>query len=155
RALAAFCAVLLALPPRGTAAIDGSIGFTPDEVARIVRHGPWPPPRSLDAGNAQSGKPEAIALGELLFFDVRLSGHDHFSCATCHQPARAFTDGQRRSLGRGLLDRNAPSLWNAVHERWYGWDGAADSLWSQATRPILDPREMDATPAQVRALLAG
>jgi cytochrome c peroxidase len=155
RAVAALCALALAALQHAAAATDESVGFTPDEVARIVQHGPWPPLPARDAGNAQSGRRDAIALGERLFFDERLSGGDHFSCATCHQPALAFTDGERRSLGRGLLDRNAPSLWNAVHERWYGWDGAADSLWGQAIRPILDAREMSATPAQVRALIAG
>jgi hypothetical protein len=49
------------------------------------------------------------------------------------------------------LDRNAPSLWNAVHERWQGWDGAADSLWSQAIRPLLDPREMASSPEHLQA----
>ena len=28
--------------------------------------------------------------------------------------------------------------WN----RWFGWDGAGDSLWAQSVRPILDAREM-------------
>jgi cytochrome c peroxidase len=62
----------------------------------------------------------------------------------------ALTDGRSRSAGLAPLDRNAPSLWNAVHERWLGWDGAADSLWSQAIRPLLDPREMASSPVRVR-----
>ena len=153
RALAWPAAVLLIAAAAVHARADPAT-FSDDEQRRVLAHGPWPPPRAHDAGNAQSGRRGAIALGERLFFEERLSGHDHVSCATCHQPLRAFTDGRRRSIGRGLLDRNAPSLWNAVHERWYGWDGAADSLWSQAIRPILDPREMDASAAQVRELLA-
>ena len=76
------------------------------------------------------------------------------SCATCHQPLLAFADARKRSQGRQALDRNAPSLWNAVHERWYGWDGAADSLWAQAIRPILHAHEMDATPPHVRDTIA-
>jgi len=147
-------ALLLAIGASVRAQAD-VVNFSADEMRRIVAHGPWPPQVAHDAGNAQSGRREAIALGQALFLDVRLSSHDHFACATCHQPALAFADGQRRSLGRGLLDRNAPSLWNAVHERWYGWDGAADSLWGQAIRPILDAREMSATPSQVRALISG
>jgi cytochrome c peroxidase len=154
--LAACTATLLALLGSvATPAQDAAVAFSADETRRILAHGPWPPRAARDPGNAQSGRAEAIALGQALFFDVRLSAHDHFSCATCHQPARAFADGQRRALGRGPLDRNTPSLWNAVHERWYGWDGAADSLWSQAIRPIVNPREMNASAAQVRALIAG
>jgi cytochrome c peroxidase len=46
-------------------------------------------------------------------------------------------------------------LWNSVHERWFGWDGAADSLWSQALRPLVDPREMGASVAHVSRVVAG
>ena len=134
---------------------DGGMPFSADEQRRILAHGPWPPPRAHDPGNAQSGRREAITLGQALFFEVRLSSNDIFACATCHEPALAFADGRSRSLGRGLLDRNAPSLWNAVHERWQGWDGAADSLWSQSIRPILHPKEMNASAAQVREFVAG
>ena len=59
-----------------------------------------------------------------------------------------------RSVGRAPLDRNAPSLWNAVHERWLGWDGAADSLWSQALRPLLDARELGSSAAHLRRRVA-
>ena len=41
-----------------------------------------------------------------------------------------------------------------MHERWYGWDGAADSLWAQAIRPILHAHEMDANPPHVRDTIA-
>jgi cytochrome c peroxidase len=130
------------------------LDFSDDEVARIVRHGPWPPPPLRDVGNAHAGRPAAIALGERLFFDSHLSIDGTLSCASCHRPEQAFADGRTRGLGRQLLDRNTPSLWNAVHERWYGWDGAADSLWSQSIRPILDAREMAANATHVRTTIA-
>jgi len=38
--------------------------------------------------------PAVVALGEKLFFDSRLSGDGTVACATCHDPARAFTDGR-------------------------------------------------------------
>src|SRR5262245_42093038 len=45
--------------------------------------------------------PAKIALGERLFFDGRLSADGTVACSTCHDPARAFTDGgQRRSGSR-------------------------------------------------------
>ena len=150
-----WAAAVLLLASTAVQAQSDAVTFSADEKRSILALGPWPPPLAPDAGNALSGRRDAIALGQALFFDARLSSGDRFSCATCHQPALAFADGQRRSLGRGPLDRNAPALWNAAHERWYGWDGAADSLWSQAIRPILDAREMSATPAQVRTLISG
>ena len=46
-----------------------------------------------------------------------------------------------------------PALVNARFHRWFGWDGAQDSLWAQSIRPLLDPREMRATPAHVARLV--
>src|SRR5216684_1410222 len=43
--------------------------------------------------------PEKIALGQKLFFDGRLSADGTVACATCHDPARAFTDGRPTSIG--------------------------------------------------------
>src|SRR5882672_3658104 len=43
--------------------------FSADERARILSHGPWPPKPRRDPSNRVSGKPEAIALGERLFFE--------------------------------------------------------------------------------------
>ena len=145
RALAALLA--LALPLCAAAALSA------DERQRVLSHGPWPPPPALDAGNGVAGRADAVALGQRLFFDPRLSGDGRLACASCHAPALAFADGRARSQGREPLDRNAPSLWNAVHERWLGWDGAADSLWSQALRPLTDPRELASGPEALRRWL--
>ena len=131
--------------------------FTAEETERILSHGPWPPQPVgtpvRDPGNALSGRPDAVALGRRLFFERRLSPAG-VSCAHCHLPGKDFADGLARSRGVAELDRNAPSLWNAVHERWQGWDGAADSLWSQAIRPLLDPREMASSAERLQAELA-
>lgn len=154
RVAGALCAAALVAMSHAGAAV-AVLDFSNDEVARIVRHGPWPPARALDAGNAAAARPQAVALGERLFFDARLSSDGTLSCASCHRPELAFADGRARGMGREPLDRNTPSLWNAVHERWHGWDGAADSLWSQAIRPITDAREMAADAAHVRATIAG
>jgi len=155
RALIAIVAGSVALSAAWAAARDPNLlDLSADELQRIQRHGPWPPPRALDPGNAVAGDAAAIQLGQQLFFDARLSIDGTMSCATCHQPLLAFADARARSRGRQDLDRNAPSLWNAAHERWYGWDGAADSLWAQAIRPILHAHEMDANPQHVRDTIA-
>lgn len=151
RRLALLALGLFAAAQAAAALLD----FTPEEKRAIARHGPWPPPRAQDPGNAQSGWPAAVALGQRLFFDARLSPEGRVACASCHLPALAFADGRARSMGLAELDRNAPSLWNAVHERWQAWDGAADSLWSQSIRPLLDVREMGSNAAHVQATIAG
>jgi cytochrome c peroxidase len=129
------------------------VSFTEGEVGRILRHGPWPPPWSRDPSNRVSGTAAGIELGERLFFDARLSPTGSVSCATCHVPQRSWTDGQRRSVGLGAGDRNTLGLTNVRLQRWFGWDGAADSLWAQSIRPILEAAEMGGTATQVAALV--
>jgi cytochrome c peroxidase len=131
----------------------GVLDFSREEIAKIVRHGPWPPPRKPDASNRVSGKPEAIALGERLFFEPRLSGTGSVLCATCHVPSRAFQDGKPRAFGLQEVDRNTPSVIDVRFYRWYGWDGAHDSLWAQSVRPLLDAREMRASAAHVAKVI--
>lgn len=127
--------------------------FSESEVRAILAHGPWPVPPSRDPSNRVSGKPEAMEFGERLFFDQRLSADGRFSCASCHVPERNWTDNRRRGAAIGEADRNTPTLMNVRLNRWFGWDGAADSLWSQSIRPMLDPRELGASPADVAALV--
>ena len=123
--------------------------FSIEEKQKILAHGPWPPAPRKDPSNRVSGKPEAIALGERLFFEPRLSGTGSVLCATCHVPFRQFQDARPRGFGLEEVDRNTPSLMNVGLYRWYGWDGAQDNLWAQSIRPLLDPREMRASASHV------
>jgi cytochrome c peroxidase len=119
------------------------------EVRLILAHGPWPPQPSRDASNRASGNAAAIAFGERLFHEPRLSGPGTIACATCHRPEFAFADGKARDAGLVRTDRNTIGLANLRLQRWYGWDGAGDSLWAQSLRPLLDPREMDSDFARI------
>ena len=130
-----------------------ALQFTADEKARLISHGPWPPAPRHDATNRVSGKPAAIALGERLFFEPGLSGTGSVLCASCHVPFRQFQDARARAFGLEQVERNTPSLSNVGLYKWYGWDGARDSLWSQSIRPLLDAREMRSSPAHVAGLL--
>ncbi len=87
---------------------------------------------------------DSIALGRKLFFDVRLSGDDTVSCATCHNPQLSFTDGLpgSRGIGKKIGRRNAPTVLNAAYYSSFFWDGRAASLEQQAGGPIANPDEM-------------
>ena len=137
----------------GIAVSAPAFDFTAEEERRILRHGPWPPTSLPDPSNRVSDKPAAIAFGRALFFDPRLSFSGTVSCATCHPPERAWTDGLPRSRGHRTVDRNAPSLFNLRFNRWFGWDGAQDSLWAQNLRPLLDRREMGIGPGGTARLV--
>jgi cytochrome c peroxidase len=127
--------------------------FSEEEKRKILSHGPWPPKLVPDPGNRVSGKAEAIAFGEALFFEPRLSGTGSVLCATCHVPFRAFQDGRARGLGLEEVDRNTQGLLNARFWRWFGWDGGGDSLWAQSIRPLLDAREMRSSAAHVASFV--
>jgi cytochrome c peroxidase len=122
----------------------------------IPRAGPLARPRSLQqvgvpveltrtvipSDNSQT--PEKIALGEKLFFDGRLSADGTVACATCHDPARDFTDGRPTSIGIHGREgqRNAPTILNALYNKTQFWDGRAKTLEDQAAFPIVNPMEM-------------
>ena len=141
---------LIALLP-GAAAAEAQ--FSETEIQALLAHGPWPIPIASDPTNAASGKREAIELGERLFFDQRLSASGRFSCGTCHVPERNWTDNQTRGAAIAEVDRNTPTLMNLRLARHFGWDGASDTLWKQSIRPILDARELGATPHHVAELM--
>ena len=131
------------------------LDFSDAETRAILRHGPWPAPWSPDPTNRVSGKPAAIELGERLFFEPRLSPSGKVLCATCHAPFRGWQDSRARAFGHTDADRNTQSLFNVRYNRWFGWDGAGDSLWAQSIRPMLDAREMAGSQAHAAALVRG
>ena len=87
--------------------------------------------------------PAKAALGRRLFFDARLSANRKVSCATCHQPDKAFSDGKR--IAEGLEGRtgtrNTPSLINAAYLSSVFWDGRRKTLEEQAQDPFVNPGE--------------
>ena len=86
-----------------------------------------------------------IELGRMLFFDPVLSGNNKISCATCHQPSRAFTDGLALSdqgVSGKKLHRNVPSLVNLAWQNGSFWDGGATDLESLVFGPLTHPDEM-------------
>jgi cytochrome c peroxidase len=147
-------ALLMAFAAMPCPAADG-LGLDGIEIKRLIQHGPWPTALSRDPSNAVSGHPAAIALGQRLFFDARLSVNGAVACASCHVPTRGWTDGRSRGLGLADVDRNTPTVLDVSLHRWFSWDGRADSLWSQSLKPIIDPREMGASGRHVATLMRG
>jgi cytochrome c peroxidase len=88
---------------------------------------------------------KGVELGRMLFYEKQLSLDGSISCASCHQQARAFTDGKRFSPGvNGTIgSKNSMSLANLHWTSRFFWDGRAASLEEQAIQPISDPTEMN------------
>jgi cytochrome c peroxidase len=99
------------------------------------------PPVPVPEDNPQS--PEKITLGKKLFEDKRFSTDGTVSCATCHDPALAFTDGLPVSEGvkKQKGTRNAPTVVNAVYYTTQFWDGRRPNLEEQAKDPFVNPVE--------------
>lgn len=83
-------------------------------------------------------------LGKRLYYDKLLSTDASVSCASCHAPAKGFTDQRATSLGinEKLGGMNAPTVINSGLNRHQFWDGRADSLEAQAQGPVGNPVEM-------------
>lgn len=98
-----------------------------------------------------------IGLGKQVFNDKRLSGNGQKSCASCHDPAKGFTDHLPVSIGfdgHQRLDRNAPTLLYSAYQFDQFWDGRAKSLEQQIRTVLHDAREMHADTVKESDVLA-
>ncbi len=99
------------------------------------------PPLPIPSDNPQT--PEKTALGKKLFEDTRFSGDGTISCATCHDPAKAFTDHLPVAEGINKLKgtRNSPTVINAAYYDSQFWDGRRPSLEEQSKDPFINSIE--------------
>jgi len=132
------------------------------------------PPRQGPPDN-----PVLVALGKRIFADQRLSEPPGTSCASCHDPARAFSGRHgspigvplgsrpghfaRRSTPSVLYMRYVPALYYFEDDEapapeprgGFFWDGRSDGLVELARQPLFNPNEMNAgTPRRVADKIA-
>jgi cytochrome c peroxidase len=135
RVLRIMVASLLALPWIATAA--DPVGYQ------------WKLPRGFPEPHVPADNPMSdvkVALGRRLFFDPQLSITGTHSCASCHQPERAFSDARARSVGaKGeLLAVNAMALINVAYNVSYGWSKPSlRSLEAQMLEPLLNEHPVE------------
>ena len=82
---------------------------------------------------------EKIELGHLLFYDTRMSDNQTFACATCHQQAKAFTDGRSTAIGSTGQHhpRSSMSVVNVAYARTLTWANPNETtLEHQAMTPM-------------------
>jgi cytochrome c peroxidase len=98
-----------------------------------------------DNTNGNPINDKVATLGRVLFYDKNLSANNTISCASCHQQANAFSDGNIASTGvNGTTTRHAMRLINSrfANETKFFWDERATSLETQTTQPIENHIEM-------------
>jgi len=128
-----------------SAACTAAAGSAPGAAAPYLWHLPrgFPVP-AVPADNPMSDA--KVALGERLFFDPRLSVTGRYSCASCHDPARSFSDGLPRAVGAtgAPLPHNALALVNVAYNVSFGWQKpAVRSLETQMLEPLLNDHPVE------------
>jgi cytochrome c peroxidase len=135
---------LLALEQQlGIAPFPGELRALCPETATLFDTNAFNP--DFYTGNRQwFNNPAKVALGRQLFFDPVLSGGGGRSCASCHQPSRAFTDGLALSatLSGGTVRRNTPTILNAGLQAGQFYDLRAPTLENQAVDVVGSRDEM-------------
>jgi cytochrome c peroxidase len=153
------------LANRGAFVVEtGRLGVAVRRFAAGLGHNLRPPyPAASDEISAltlplprQAPVPAVAALGRELFFDKRLSRGAARSCADCHQPAKAFTDGRPTpaSLTHDPLKRNVPTLLYAALQASQLWDGRALTSAKQALTVIHTRAEMGLDDTELLAALS-
>ena len=132
----AICATLLLVC---SAALSAASGSTYD----------WHLPRGFPTPAVPADNPMSaakVALGQRLFSEPRLSITGKHSCASCHEPARAYSDGRARAIGATgqPLSHSAMSLANVAYNISFGWTKPElQSLESQMLEPLLNEHPVE------------
>ncbi len=124
-----------------------------DEGVAFVELGLIPDPPHPDDNPPNKAK---IALGEMLFFDPRLSSSNQIACASCHDPDLGWADGRTVSFGhrRTELKRNAPTVQNTGHFEHLFWDSRTDSLEALTIEVIENQNELRSDRRELEAKLS-
>jgi cytochrome c peroxidase len=132
---------------------NASVEFSALEQRRLFQHASAEP-RAADPSNRVSDNPKAMDFGRSLFFERRFSSNGNVACATCHDHNRSWCDNGAVGVGIAKTRRNVPALYDVSSQRWFFWDGRADSLWSQALGPLENPSEHNGDRIGIMRLLA-
>lgn len=132
---------------RGDATANASTDGMPSagELAALKQR--FRRPDSIPHPKANPHSEEKERLGQMLFFDPRLSRSGSVSCGTCHNPSFGWSDGLPKAVGFGMaeLPRRTPHVRNLAWGAAFQWDGRAPTLEAQAKMPLTAPDEMNMT----------
>src|SRR5580704_10842400 len=160
--------VVLAAILGGVRVASSAFSTKPAPIAASRNHDVEPVAASAVAADAGAQTSAArVSLGRAIFFDSRLSVPEGTSCASCHNPKRAFAGNHGSTNGVALgsrpnhfAKRNTPSVLylqfvRKFHLHWeedapqvnayagFFWDGRVDSIVDLAKQPLLNPDEMN------------
>src|SRR5690554_7860767 len=130
RPLSLAAAVSLSAVMATTAVADDGLGEYRDRFEPLPHLPPIPADNSLT--------PEKVELGNMLFFEPRISASGAISCATCHNPALGWADRIPRATGHDgqIGERNTPTVLNSGFLGSQLWDGRQPDQEGQALGPL-------------------
>jgi len=98
---------------------------------------------------------DKVALGNQLFYDNTISKDQKRSCASCHIPEKAFTDGLKTNLSLDGFDlpRNTPTLTYAGFQNALFWDLRQIDLEKQSVDVVQNQQEMHGSFSQIIPLI--
>lgn len=136
RLLASAIAMGSAIAIAAPAMADDGLGDYRDRFEPLPHFPPIPAANSLTR--------EKVELGNMLFFEPRISSSGVISCATCHNPALGWADRIPRATGHDgqIGERNTPTVLNSGFLGSQFWDGREPDLEGQALGPIEADVEM-------------
>ncbi|WP_159456057.1 cytochrome-c peroxidase [Chitinophaga eiseniae] len=140
---------------RGTGLDDGPSAISP--TARTLFDKDAIDIRAFIADRREWPDSNKILLGKRLFYDPVLSGNKTRSCASCHNPQMAFTDGVDKSTaidGKRKVSRNAPTLLNAGYQPALFYDARVTYMEDQITEVLQNPDEMHSSSGQALTRLS-
>jgi cytochrome c peroxidase len=121
----------------------------PSHAATAAAAYDWDLPRGFPMPAVPADNPMSdakVALGRRLFFEPRLSVNGRYSCASCHDPARSFSDGRTVAVGATgqALPHNAMALVNVAYNLSFGWTRRdVNSLEAQMREPMLNEHPVE------------
>lgn len=139
----------LASPLTGASAVQTSPVQPPASQAPAAAGYTWRLPRGFPRPAVPADNPMSdakVALGRRLFFEPRLSVNGRYSCASCHDPARSFSDGRTVAVGATgeALPHNAMALINVAYNVSFGWTRRElNSLEAQMREPMLNDHPVE------------
>ena len=127
-----------AATPTGTTPAPASAAIPAFDPAQLNLFAPIP------EGVEKPTMDDATKLGQMLFFDKRLSRGQDVSCASCHDLAKTGQDGEVTATGtkKEKSKRNTPTLLNAGGSFAQGWDARATTIDELVMPHVLDPAIM-------------
>ncbi|HEX8316294.1 MAG TPA: cytochrome c peroxidase, partial [Flavisolibacter sp.] len=137
------------------------IPFTQEERAlrpdanTLFEASAWQPLFYAPSGTSKATARQ-IALGKKLFAEPLLSANGKRSCASCHNPQKAFTDGLALNVtlsGSGMLLRNTPTLYNASLQSAQFYDSRISFLEDQIHDVVSNQQEMNGQFASIVKVL--